>query len=166
MAKIPVFVFTKYSSELDKLLDPYNENRHKEWVNVGVAYSSEVNAIISDFDIRCPLDRELSLSIKLQEISNKYENIAYKIEDETGEVVKLIRMNPRGKWDYYHITDTELPEYPPFAFISPDGAWHERGKALHFLQVEDDIGDDEWEKIWNNAIEKYGKRGFLVKVHF
>ena len=81
------------------------------------------------------------------------------------EISRYIFINPNGKWDYYHIIDTGLPKYPPFAFVTPDGKWVERGTALYFLQVADDIGDEEWEKVWDEAVEKY-KNGYLVKIHY
>jgi hypothetical protein len=75
--------------------------------------------------------------------------------------------NPESKWDWWVIggrwagyldgkranamlakkliarTDDE---WIPFAIITPDGEWHEKGKMRWFAMVEGEVDEDEWVK--------------------
>ncbi len=63
--------------------------------------------------------------------------------DEKGEY-RMITFNPNGKWDWYRFLDVEstasglsiplqltvkeIPEFIPYAVVTPDGKWHELGE--------------------------------------
>ncbi len=56
----------------------------------------------------------------------------------------MITLNPNGKWDWYRFLDVEtttsglsiplkltvkeIPEFIPYAVVTPDGKWHELGE--------------------------------------
>lgn len=73
--------------------------------------------------------------------------------------------NPNAKWDYYqiggrwnkylktingefvntaYVSEVNLEEYDMFAFISPDGEWHERGEMGWFCCVNNEMTVDVW----------------------
>ena len=170
MAAIRVFVFTKYESQIDELLDKYNENRHKEWINSGRIDQNELDSFVRSYNSGYPENKNLSIQEKYNHVGAlEGSDIRWEfLNGDDGELVieKWLNINPNGRWDYYHVVERKLPKYAPFAFVLPDGSWHERGHALHFLQVEDEMSEEEWEKIWNDAVEKYDKKGFLLRIHF
>ncbi|MGB3511613.1 MAG: hypothetical protein WBA93_20720 [Microcoleaceae cyanobacterium] len=63
--------------------------------------------------------------------------------DENGEY-KITTLNPDGKWDWYKFLDVEtntsglsaprtfivreIPEFVPYAVVTPDSKWHELGQ--------------------------------------
>lgn len=47
----------------------------------------------------------------------------------------------------------ELPR--PFAFVTPDGEWHEKGEMGWWGMVRDEKEADSWESQWRDAVAKY-----------
>lgn len=47
------------------------------------------------------------------------------------------------------------PDFRPFAFITPDGEWHERAKMGWWAVTTDDKGKDAWEAEWKEVCDKY-----------
>lgn len=95
--------------------------------------------------------------------------------DEDGNL--LSTYNPNSKWDWYTeggrfsgslITKNgrEVNEdwvskinwdktYTPFAYVTPDGVWHERGKMGWWAIVTDEKDKDEWEYEYKEMIRGY-----------
>ena len=95
--------------------------------------------------------------------------------DEDGNL--LSTYNPHSKWDWYTIggrwtgslvtkegreTNTDyVSEIDwdrtdiPFAFITPNGIWHERGKMGWWAIVTNEKEQDNWEEEFKKAIEKF-----------
>lgn len=107
-----------------------------------------------------------------------YKDIArcYKdMIDENGSL--LSTYNPNSKWDWYAIggrwndvlitlsctkTNEDIVDQidwdktpVPFAFITPDGKWHERGEMGWWAIVSNEKDNSEWEEEFRDAIKKY-----------
>ena len=89
----------------------------------------------------------------------------------------LSTYNPNSKWDWYEeggrfsgnlVTKNgrEVNEdwvskidwdktYTPFAYVTPDGVWHERGKMGWWAIVTDEKDKDEWEYEYKEMIRGY-----------
>lgn len=101
------------------------------------------------------------------------------------------RNNPAGKWDYWEIggrwngwlTDAD-PEKAqlqdniapvehvvahgklPFALVTPEGVWHERGDLCTVRGILDDIGKDVWDLDASSLLKHYaGHMLVLVDAH-
>ena len=94
--------------------------------------------------------------------------------DEDGNLLSIY--NPHSKWDWYTIggrwagglvtkegreTDSDyVSEIDwnktgiPFAFITPNGIWHERGEMGWWAIVTNAKEQDSWEEEFKKAIEK------------
>lgn len=94
--------------------------------------------------------------------------------DDNGNL--LSTYNPKSKWDWYsqggrwgnglilkngELTDEDyISEIDweksgrPFAFITPDGEWHERGEMGWWACVSNEKDSNDWESEYNNAIQK------------
>lgn len=83
---------------------------------------------------------------------------------ENGDL--LSTYNPKSKWDYYtvggrwdkflktkyaisvnaaYVYKVDWSKSIPFAFITPDGEWHEKGKMGMFAMVDNEKMDRKWE---------------------
>jgi hypothetical protein len=76
--------------------------------------------------------------------------------------------NPNSKWDWYavggrwdgslhkdgkNIFPTRELLQNPFAILTPDGKWHEKGKMGWFASVSDE--KDNWDEIAKGILDKY-----------
>lgn len=43
------------------------------------------------------------------------------------------------------------PDYMPFAFVTPDGMWTERGRMGWWAQVDNEKEQEEWQQQWSTA---------------
>lgn len=96
--------------------------------------------------------------------------------DDEGNL--LSTYNPNSKWDYYSVgggwknglitkegkaTDEDYVSKidweksgTPFAFITPNGVWHEKGKMGWWAIVSDEKSDSSWDEEFHKAVEKLG----------
>ena len=94
--------------------------------------------------------------------------------DDDGNL--LSTYNPNSKWDWYsvggrwdgnlvtkdetkcdeeYISQIDWNKTPvPFAYITPDGEWHERGTMGWWAIVTDEKNHDDWESEFREAVEK------------
>ncbi len=57
-------------------------------------------------------------------------------------------------------------EHTPFAFLTPDCEWIERGKMGWFGMIRDEKDTDDWNKIAREIYEKYaGCMAVVVDCH-
>ena len=99
--------------------------------------------------------------------------------DENGNLLSIY--NPKSKWDYYdengrynsclydvrgescnegYIKDIDWAETGrPFAFITPDGEWHERGKMGWWAIVTDEKEESAWEEEYRSILKKLMEDG-------
>lgn len=95
--------------------------------------------------------------------------------DEDGNLYSTY--NPESKWDWYeiggrwdgglvtktrkevneaHVADIDWDKTEiPFAFVTPDGEWHERGQMGWCGIVSNAQETDNWEKEFKEALENY-----------
>lgn len=93
--------------------------------------------------------------------------------DEEGNIYSTY--NPNSKWDWYvvggrwedgltniegkHVSYGSVKAIDwnktniPFAFVTPDGKWHERGKMGWWAIVSNEKGEDVWEKEFRDTLE-------------
>lgn len=96
--------------------------------------------------------------------------------DENGNIYSTY--NPNSKWDWYTIggrwtgglitkggeeTNSDYVSEidwdktgTPFAFIMPNGIWHEKGEMGWFAMVSNRKEQDNWEEEFKKAIERLG----------
>ena len=77
--------------------------------------------------------------------------------------------NPISKWDWYQVGGRwtndipddmclvdQLPtDFKPFAFITPDGKWHECGRMRWWAIVSDEKDESAWEQEYQQALTDY-----------
>lgn len=98
----------------------------------------------------------------------------------------LSTYNPKSKWDWYEeggrwsgslitkgntktnkdfVSEIDWEKTPyPFAFITPDGEWYERGKMGWWACVSDKKDADSWKKEYKSAIDKMLKENKDIVV--
>ena len=169
--------------EVRKEIDEYrNGDTWQEWIADPEAYKKKAyeNSRDEEYIIR-HLDYLENVFPKMLYWTDEecYENraewyIKDGLVDENGNL--LSTYNPKAKWDYYdtnggwngclHTNDGELcndgyvdeidweKTGRPFAFITPDGEWHERGKMGWWAIVTDEKEEDSWEKEYRDTLKK------------
>ena len=112
-----------------------------------------------------------------------YEEIAkWKREDglvaEDGSI--LSKYNPKSKWDWYQIggrwsnsvpgDEVKMSEIPiekietPYAFVTPDGEWVERGEMGWFGVGSNEMDKDEWDAKFHEYLKTLDKDIILTQV--
>ena len=112
-----------------------------------------------------------------------YEEIAkWKREDglvaEDGSI--LSKYNPKSKWDWYQIggrwsnsipgDEVKMSDIPiekietPYAFITPDGEWVERGEMGWFGVGSNEMDKDEWDAKFSEYLKTLDKDIILTQV--
>ena len=92
----------------------------------------------------------------------------------------LSTYNPKSKWDWYLIggrwnnsisgNEAKMSEIPiekietPYAFVTPDGEWVERGKMGWFGIGSNEMDDDEWDAKFKEYLKTLGKDIILTQV--
>ena len=112
-----------------------------------------------------------------------YEDIAkWKREDgmvaEDGSI--LSTYNPNAKWDWYHVggrwrgripgDEVKMSEVnidkidPPYAFVTTDGEWVERGEMGWFGISSNEMNEDEWDAKFREYLKTLDKDIILTLV--
>jgi hypothetical protein len=100
---------------------------------------------------------------------------------EDGKLYWTATSNPDAKWDWniiggrwtghWHPDDKmNITEYNavkdtagcPFAIVTPDGAWHERGEILWFGGARDEMSGNEWEEEVDKLIQQHPHTTIVV----
>lgn len=92
----------------------------------------------------------------------------------------LSTLNPKSKWDWYQIggrwcdaipgNEANLSEIPigqidtPYAFITPDGEWVERGKMGWFGIGSNEMDEDDWDAKFREYLKTLDKDIILTQV--
>ena len=112
-----------------------------------------------------------------------YEEIA-KLYREDGLVAEdgsiLSTCNPKSKWDWYQIggrwsntipgDEVKMSEIPiekietPYAFITPNGEWVERGEMGWFGIGSNEMNEDEWDAKFREYLKTLDKDIILTLV--
>ena len=116
----------------------------------------------------------------------KYEAQLYEKDmiDKNGDL--LSTDNPNSKWDWYqtggrwcgyltkksgektdedYVSEIVWNEYSiPFAYISPNGVWHERGKMGWWDRVSNEKNKEDWENEFNEFINSLDDNVIVTAV--
>lgn len=92
----------------------------------------------------------------------------------------LSTYNPKAKWDWYQIggrwsgsvpgDEVQMCEIPietietPYAFITPDGEWVERGEMGWFGMGSNEIDEDAWDAKFKEYLKTLDKNIILTQV--
>ena len=156
-----------------KEIDDYKNGLYAEYLADPVAYEEKcVNKEHLEY-IKNEFPKRLNWTDKecYEEQKKFYEE---DMIDEDGNLLSIY--NPHSKWDWYTIggrwagglvtkegreTDSDyVSEIDwnktgiPFAFITPNGIWHERGEMGWWAIVTNEKEQDNWEEEFKKAIEK------------
>lgn len=87
----------------------------------------------------------------------------------------LSTYNPKSKWDWYsiggrwdkylrtldgkqvnraYVSEVDWEDTIPFAFITPNGKWHETGKMGWWAMVSDEKENSDWETEFKEFVDK------------
>lgn len=146
----------------------FNEERYKSHINY---LENEFPKMLKWTDEKC----------------YKYKAKWYKDNDMIDDNGNLLSTyNPKSKWDWYsqggrwgnglilkngestdedYISEIDWEKSGrPFAFITPDGEWHERGKMGWWACVSNEKDIDSWKKEYKSTIDKMLKENEDVVV--
>lgn len=92
----------------------------------------------------------------------------------------LSTRNPKSKWDWYQIggrwsdyipgNEAKTSDIPvekisaPYAFVTPDGEWVERGEMGWFGTASNEMDEDEWDARFREYLKTLGKDVVLTVV--
>lgn len=171
--------YVKYTKEqviekVRKDIEDYKNGRYKEYLENPEAYKERHHNIPAHIKY---LEEEFPKKLKWTD-EECYEDEAryYRMDgmvDENGGL--LSKYNPKSKWDWWVIggrwfgdivtkdgqkvdeatigeIDKEKTQVP-FAFITPEGEWFERGKMGWWACVTDEIDKDEWETQYHSYLK-------------
>jgi len=76
--------------------------------------------------------------------------------DHSGDIV------PANKW--LSLLDGDAKEFTPFAIVTPDGEWHEKGKMGWWACVFDEKDKDEWRGQTAELVQKHANDHIAIVV--
>ena len=165
MTHYTIVVFDK-TENVAKLLEPYNENTEVDWYKRNMVSGEDINQFMEYYRVKHPDQRELPLEELYALYGRDWHGDGAKWEFTPYGVEYWSTYNPKSKWDYYTIIGTSLPDFVPFSFVTPDGEWHTKGKMGWWAISWDEKDDQEWEKEYKAAVEKYRTRQHtIVDIH-
>ena len=165
MTHYTVVVFDK-PDKVEALLAPYDENIRVDWYKQGVVSADDIHRFVGFCWEKHPSQRALPVEELYALHGSEWHGSRSRWKFTPDGVEKWSTYNPKSKWDYYTITDARLPDFVPFAFVTPDGEWHAQGEMGWWDMHWDEKPDDEWEEEYQAALKKYRTRGYtIVDVH-
>lgn len=89
---------------------------------------------------------------------------------DTNKLEKWTTYNPNSRYDYYSIEKENfdkrgLPKFTPYSFVTPDGEWHTQGRMGWWACSHDEMTDEEWEKVWKDALANYNGKFTWLDCH-
>ena len=183
--------YVKYTREqaiakVRKDIEDYkNSNFWKEWLADPVAYKEKHKSSEGHISY---LENEFPKMLKFTDDEcYEYERQWYEDDnliDADGNL--LSTYNPKSKWDWYEaggrwagglimtdgkeVNDAFVSEIDwektgyPFAFITPDGEWHEKGKMGWWACVTNKKPEDDLHKIFDDAIKNMPDDAYVTLV--
>lgn len=177
----PYVLYTKEQAiaKVRSNIETYRDSTYKEYLEDPVKYKEKWGNNKNHIDY---------LENKFPKILNWtdeecYEEIA-KLYREDGLVAEdgsiLSTRNPKSKWDWYQIggrwsnsipgDEVKMSEIPiekietPYAFITPDGEWVERGEMGWFGIGSNEMNEDEWDAKFREYLKTLDKDIILTQV--
>lgn len=160
MTHYTVVVFDD-EENVDDLLEPYDENLEVDWYKRETVSDYDISRFTEHYLEEYPEQKGLSLE-ELYALHGEHWHGSGEFWKFTPKGVESwSNYNPKSKYDYYTVVSNKLPKFVPFAFVTPDGEWHSKGKMGWWAISWDEMPDDEWEQIYLDAKEKYKKHCVL-----
>lgn len=177
----PYVLYTKEQAiaKVRSNIETYRDSTYKEYLEDPVKYKEKWGNNKNHIDY---------LENKFPKILNWtdeecYEEIA-KLYREDGLVAEdgsiLSTCNPKSKWDWYQIggrwsnsvpgDEVKMSEIPiekietPYAFVTPDGEWVERGEMGWFGVGSNEMDKDEWDAKFREYLKTLDKDIILTQV--
>ena len=155
MTHYTVVVFDD-EENVDDLLEPYDENLRVAWYKRKELTPEEIARFDEFYRGKYPESKDLPLRDLYSLYSEDWHGSGEKWKfKKSGVIDEWSTYNPNSKYDYYTVVSNTLPEYVPFAFVTPDGEWHAKGKMGWWAMSWDEMPDDEWAQIYLDAKSKY-----------
>ena len=177
----PYVLYTKEQAiaKVRSNIETYRDSTYKEYLEDPVKYKEKwgnnknhINYIENKFPkILNWTDEEC-----YEEIAKLYREDGLVTED--GSI--LSKYNPKSKWDWYQIggrwsstipgDEVKMSEIPiekietPYAFITPDGEWVERGEMGWFGVGSNEMDKDEWDVKFREYLKTLDKDIILTQV--
>ena len=177
----PYVLYTKEQAiaKVRSNIETYRDSTYKEYLEDPVKYKEKwgnnknhINYIENNFPkILNWTDEEC-----YEEIAKLYREDGLVTED--GSI--LSKYNPKSKWDWYQIggrwsstipgDEVKMSEIPiekietPYAFITPDGEWVERGEMGWFGVGSNEMDKDEWDVKFREYLKTLDKDIILTQV--
>lgn len=103
--------------------------------------------------------------------------------DENGNLLSIY--NPNSKWDWYetggrwdgylktlsgeytnedYVNEIDWTDIIPFAFVTSDGEWHEKGEMGWFATVSNEKNENGWEEEFQNYINNLDENTIVTVV--
>lgn len=181
----PYVEFTREQAiaKIRKEIEDYKNTLYTEYLTNPVAYEEKYNNERHLEYIKNEFPKRLNWTDEecYEEQKKWYEE---NMIDEDGNL--LSTYNPHSKWDWYEVggrwtgdlvtkegrkTNSDYVSEidwnktdVPFAFITPDGIWHERGEMGWWAIVANEKEQDSWEEEFKKAIEKLGNDVLVTLV--
>ena len=177
----PYVLYTKEQAiaKVRSDIEKYRDSTYKEYLADHVKYKEKWGHNKNHIDY---LENEFQKKLNWTD-EECYEEIAkWKREDgmvtEDGSI--LSTRNPNGKWDWYEIGGRWSGSIPgdweklynipiekidtPYAFVTPDGEWVERGEVGSFGTSSNEMNDDEWDAKFKEYLKTLDKNIILTVV--
>ena len=174
----PYIQYTKEQAiaKTRKEIEDYKNGLYAEYIADPVAYIEKHQPSRKHLDyIKNEFPKRLNWTDEecYEEQKQWYEE--YNI-DEDGNLMSTY--NPNSKWDWYQVggrwngnlitkegnnTNEDFVNQidwektmVPFAFVTPDGKWYERGEMGWWAVVSNEKTEENWNEEFRKAVEKYG----------
>lgn len=173
----PVIKFTREEAikHCRNDIEEYKNTIYKEFITNPVKYKSEYGH--NNLHIKYLEETFPKMLNWTDEECYQYEANGYET-DEDGNI--LTNYNPKSKWDWYEVggrwsgiipnneikvNDIDVKKIDtPYAIVTPDGEWIERGQMGWWGMSSNDIPMDEWENKFKEYIKSLDKNLILTQV--
>ena len=189
MEMSPYVAYTRAQAiaESKRRIEDYKNGTYAEYLKDPDAYKERYGCSEEDAHIKY-LKNEFPKHLEWTD-DEHYEDMAqwYKENDMIDDDGNLLSTyNPNSKWDWWSVggrwqgclnlttghkvNEAQVYEVDwdatplPFAFITPDGEWHERGEMGWWACVSNEKDKDAWETEYRNAVKALADEDICVTV--
>ncbi len=163
MTHYTVVVFDA-GEKVDKLVNKYDENISVPEYSNGLVDKKEIDRCVSYYIEKHPEFKYKDFDSIYSVFGENWNGNCWR-KNENGEWEEFTTYNPDSKYDYYIPYSHKLPEFVPFAFVTPDGVWHEKGHMGWWAISWDEKPDEVWEKEYKDALAEYKGTFTILDCH-
>lgn len=133
----------RWTGYFDKSYDPTKDERNIEtcWLCKGTGTRSDIPAYEDGVGISEVFGGAKVVRYETGTCNNcegKGKSVKFSLSDFDGDII------PAEK--YLEMLENDANRLTPFALLTPDGKWHQKGKMLMFATVADPKGRDAWQQ--------------------